>query len=84
VRRRLARDGPPWTRDHAGDIDTVTVLERGTIARLVLFGVNMGWRVVPAACDGGTVDQATGHPRLQALRLPDPASEPAFERFQPF
>jgi predicted O-methyltransferase YrrM len=28
VRRRLARDGPPWTRDRAGDFDTVTVPER--------------------------------------------------------
>jgi hypothetical protein len=28
VRRRLARDGPPWTRDNANDFDTVTVPER--------------------------------------------------------
>jgi predicted O-methyltransferase YrrM len=28
VRRRLARDGPPWTRDRADDFDTVTVPER--------------------------------------------------------
>jgi predicted O-methyltransferase YrrM len=28
VRRRLARDGPPWTRDRADDFDTVTVAER--------------------------------------------------------
>ena len=28
VRRRLAHDGPPWTRDHANDFDTVTVPER--------------------------------------------------------
>jgi predicted O-methyltransferase YrrM len=28
VRRRLARDGPPWTRDRAGDFDRVTVPER--------------------------------------------------------
>jgi hypothetical protein len=48
------------------------------------FEVNMGWRAVPGAFDGGTVDQATGHPRLQALRLPDPPFEPAFERFRPF
>jgi predicted O-methyltransferase YrrM len=27
VRRRLARDGPPWTRNRAGDFDTVTVPE---------------------------------------------------------
>jgi predicted O-methyltransferase YrrM len=217
VRRRLARDGPPWTRDHADDFDTVTVPERDcdalrdqlitegvetvvevglaygssalaigealvsvgatrplhviidplqatewsnvgwqllrsagleTIARLVLqpssmalpqliaegltgdaafvdgchrfhevfvdlyflrkivrpggiivlddhwwpsvrtaeryFEVNMGWRVVPGAFDAGTIDQATGRTRAQALRLPDPAFEPAFKRFQPF
>jgi predicted O-methyltransferase YrrM len=48
------------------------------------FEVNMGWRVVPGAFAGGTVDHRTGHPRLRALRLPDPAFEPAFERFQPF
>jgi predicted O-methyltransferase YrrM len=28
VRRRLARDGPPWTRDRANDFETVTVPER--------------------------------------------------------
>jgi len=28
VRRRLAHDGPPSTRDHANDFDTVTVPER--------------------------------------------------------
>jgi hypothetical protein len=28
VRDRLARDGPPWTRDRAGDFDVVTVPER--------------------------------------------------------
>jgi predicted O-methyltransferase YrrM len=28
VRRRLAADGPPWTRDHANDFDVVTVPER--------------------------------------------------------
>ena len=47
------------------------------------FELNMGWRVVPGAFDHGTVDQETGRPRLQALRLPDPPFEPAFERFQP-
>jgi len=48
------------------------------------FEVNMGWRVVPGAFDHGTVDQETGRARVQALRLPDPRFEPAFERFQPF
>jgi predicted O-methyltransferase YrrM len=28
VRRRLARDGPPWTRNRANDFDVVTVPER--------------------------------------------------------
>lgn len=28
VRRRLARDGPPWTRNRSGDFRTVTVPER--------------------------------------------------------
>jgi predicted O-methyltransferase YrrM len=28
VRRRLARDGPPWTRDHERDFETVTLPER--------------------------------------------------------
>jgi len=27
VRRRLSHDGPPWTRDRAGDFQTVTVPE---------------------------------------------------------
>jgi predicted O-methyltransferase YrrM len=48
------------------------------------FEVNMGWRAVPGAFDRGTVDQETGRARVQALRLPDPPFEPAFERFQPF
>jgi predicted O-methyltransferase YrrM len=48
------------------------------------FEVNMGWWVVPGALDGGTIDQATGRTRVQALRLPDPALEPDFERFRPF
>jgi predicted O-methyltransferase YrrM len=190
VRRRLVHDGPPWTRDRAGDFDTVTVPERDCdalrdlliaedvetvvevglaygssalaigealvavgasrplhvvidplqatewsnvgwqllrsagldpIARLVLqpssmalaqlvaeglsadaafvdgshrfhevfvdlyfLRLNMGWRAVPSVFGGGTTDQKTGRPRLQALRLPDPAFEPSFERFQPF
>ena len=28
ARRRLARDGPPWTRDRVGDFETVSVPER--------------------------------------------------------
>jgi predicted O-methyltransferase YrrM len=48
------------------------------------FELNMGWRAVPGVFDGGTTDQKTGRARLQALRLPDPAFEPSFERFQPF
>jgi predicted O-methyltransferase YrrM len=48
------------------------------------FEMNLGWRVVPGAFDGGTIDHATGSTRLQALRLPDPPFEPAFERFRPF
>jgi predicted O-methyltransferase YrrM len=48
------------------------------------FEVNMGWRVVPGAFDGGTVDPGTGQARLRALRLPSPSFEPDFGRFQPF
>jgi predicted O-methyltransferase YrrM len=48
------------------------------------FELNMGWRVVPGAFDGGTTDPETGRPRLLALRLPNPPFEPAFEHFQPF
>ena len=48
------------------------------------FEVNMGWRAVPGAFEAGTIDHATGYPRLRALRLPDPPFEPAFERFQAF
>jgi predicted O-methyltransferase YrrM len=155
VRDRLARDGPPWTRDRAGDFDVVTVPERDCDALrdlLIAEGVetvvevglaygssalaigealvsvgaqrplhviidpfqatdwsNVGWQmlqsagldaiarlvlqpssmalpqpVVPGAFDGATTDHETGRTRLQALRLPDPSFEPAFERFQPF
>ncbi|HWC43786.1 MAG TPA: class I SAM-dependent methyltransferase, partial [Actinomycetota bacterium] len=48
------------------------------------FEVNLGWRELPGAFAGGTVDPATGHPRLRALRLPDSRLEPGFERFRPF
>jgi predicted O-methyltransferase YrrM len=48
------------------------------------FELNLGWRALPGAFEGGTVDQATGRPRVQAFRLPDPPFEPAFERFRPF
>jgi predicted O-methyltransferase YrrM len=48
------------------------------------FEVNLGWRAVPGAFDGGTVDPETGQERLRALRLPSPSFEPDFERFQPF
>jgi predicted O-methyltransferase YrrM len=48
------------------------------------FETNLGWRVVPGAFDAGTIDQPAGRPRVQALRLPNPSFEPAFEDFQPF
>jgi predicted O-methyltransferase YrrM len=48
------------------------------------FEVNLGWRALPGAFDGGTVDPETGQARLRALRLPSPQIEPDFERFQPF
>jgi predicted O-methyltransferase YrrM len=48
------------------------------------FETNLGWRVVPGAFDGGTVDQETGLPRVRALRLPDPSFEPDFDSFRPF
>jgi predicted O-methyltransferase YrrM len=48
------------------------------------FEVNLGWRAVPGAVGGGTVDPDTGFARLRALRLPNPSFEPDFERFQPF
>ena len=48
------------------------------------FEVNLGWRAVPGAVDGGTVDPETGQERLRALRLPSPRFESDFERFQPF
>jgi predicted O-methyltransferase YrrM len=48
------------------------------------FETNLGWQVVPGAFDSGTIDQATGCPRAQALRLPNPPFEPAFDHFRPF
>jgi predicted O-methyltransferase YrrM len=48
------------------------------------FETNLGWRALPGAFAAGTIDHETGRARLQALRLPDPAFEPAFEDFQPF
>ena len=43
------------------------------------YETNLGWRVVPGAFAGGTVDRATGHRRAVALRLPDPPVEPDFQ-----
>ncbi len=48
------------------------------------FETNMGWQVIHGAFDRGTIDETTGWPRVQALRLPDPSFEPAFEHFQLF
>ena len=48
------------------------------------YETNMGWLTVHGAFDDGTIDHASGEPRMQALRLPDPPFEPAFEQFQPF
>jgi hypothetical protein len=48
------------------------------------FELNLGWQVVPGAFDAGTLDPATGRPRLRVLRLPDPPFEPSFEDFRPF
>jgi predicted O-methyltransferase YrrM len=48
------------------------------------FELNLGWQAIPGAFDAATIDHQSGHPRLQALRLPNPPFEPAFEHFQPF
>ncbi len=45
---------------------------------------NMGWQVLPEALRGGTVDSATGCPKMRALRLPDPPFEPRYDSFMPF
>lgn len=54
----------------------------GTAVRY--FELNLGWRPVPAAFAGGTLDPATGRPRAGAYRLPDVPSEPDFRDFHPF
>jgi predicted O-methyltransferase YrrM len=48
------------------------------------FELNTGWEAIRGAFDGGTVDGATGEPRVRAFRLPDAVIEPAFEQFRPF
>jgi predicted O-methyltransferase YrrM len=48
------------------------------------FEVNMGWRSIASAFEAGTTDETTKMPRARALRLPDPAFEPAFEAFKSF
>ena len=48
------------------------------------FELNMGWRALPGAFEGGTTDHRTGRPRLRAFRLPSPSFEPDFEHFRPF
>ena len=48
------------------------------------YETNMGWQVLRGTLAGVSIDEATGRPRMQALRLPDPSFEPSFEQFQPF
>lgn len=48
------------------------------------YETNMGWQVLQGALDDVSIDEATGRPRIQALRLPDPSFEPSFDQFQPF
>jgi predicted O-methyltransferase YrrM len=47
------------------------------------FTANLGWRVLEDALPG-SASERDGHPRMRALRLPDPRFEPAFEAFRPF
>lgn len=54
------------------------------------YELNLGWEPLPGAFAGGT-HETVGHdpagervPRCRALRLLDPAFEPAFEDFRPF
>lgn len=48
------------------------------------FETNLGWQQVPGALDGGTLDPASGLPRVRTYRLPDPRPTPAFTEFLPF
>jgi predicted O-methyltransferase YrrM len=49
------------------------------------YETNMRWQVLQGgALDDVSIDEATGRPRIQALRLPDPSFEPSFDQFQPF
>jgi len=47
------------------------------------FTANLGWRVLEDALPG-SASARDGHPRMRALRLPDPRLEPPFEAFRPF
>jgi len=48
------------------------------------YETNMGWALMQGALDGVSIDETTGRPRMQALRLPDPSFEPSFDDFRPF
>jgi predicted O-methyltransferase YrrM len=48
------------------------------------YETNMGWQVLQGTLDDVSIDEATGRPRIRALRLPDPSFEPSFDQFQPF
>lgn len=48
------------------------------------YETNAAWTVVSGAIDAGTLDPATGLPRVRALRLPDPPVRPDFKAFKPF
>src|SRR5512132_4301425 len=48
------------------------------------YETNMGWQVLKGSLDEVSIDETTGRPRIQALRLPDPSFAPSFDQFQPF
>ncbi|HEY7174685.1 MAG TPA: class I SAM-dependent methyltransferase, partial [Micromonosporaceae bacterium] len=70
VRRRLVRDGPPWTRDHERDFETVTMPERDCdllrdllIAERVENVVEVGLAYGSSALAIGEALLAVGRPR---------------------
>ncbi|MEU8079698.1 class I SAM-dependent methyltransferase [Catellatospora citrea] len=71
VRHRLAREGPPWTRDRADDFPTVTVPERdGDVLRDLLIAEGVA-TVVEVGLAYGSSALAIGEALVAAGR-PDP------------
>ena len=84
VRRRLAQDGPPWTRDHERDFQTVSIPERDCdlirdllISERVATVVEIGLAYASSALAIGEALVTVGPPHARHVII-DPFQEDAY------